>query len=300
MAKKSDNKQKQDSSKPVEPIEVNPVELKDPLLAAFLAWLVPGAGHFYQGRTAKGVLYSVCILGTFFYGLLFLGDGRVVYASWKPDPFRFPYLCQVGVGLPALPALVQAHRAREGKGRLFGSQFMAPPRHRPGERHASELDQWHYELHRYFELGTVYTMIAGLLNLLAVYDAWRGPAFVLVKESSLDKGNRRAPRRKMAAVANQNRRDPRPRRNGHRCSSCQHAHSPGTHLYDPQHGDDVKPVMTLLYSIPLIVSVSLVYAASRYEAPTAILTHALRMGALIVGLMGAIYAVLAAVTLLVL
>jgi TM2 domain-containing membrane protein YozV len=163
---------------------VNPVELKDPLLAAFLAWLIPGAGHFYQGRTAKGVLYAVCILGTFFYGLLFLGDGRVVYAAWKPDAFRFPYLCQIGVGLPALPALVQAQRARSGKGKLFGSDFMAPPAPRPNEQSPGELDQWHYELHRFFELGTVYTMIAGLLNFLAIYDAWRGPAFVLVKESS--------------------------------------------------------------------------------------------------------------------
>jgi TM2 domain-containing membrane protein YozV len=188
LAKKSDSKRNQggrpDGPAYVEPIEVNPVELKDPLLAAFLAWLIPGAGHFYQGRTAKGVLYAVCILGTFFYGLLFLGDGRVVYAAWKPDAFRFPYLCQIGVGLPALPALVQAQRARSGKGKLFGSDFMAPPAPRPNEQSPGELDQWHYELHRFFELGTVYTMIAGLLNFLAIYDAWRGPAFVLVKESS--------------------------------------------------------------------------------------------------------------------
>lgn len=193
MAKKSDKKRKQserqESPALQEPIEVNPVELKDPMLAAVLAWLIPGAGHFYQGRMAKGVLYSVCILGTFFYGLLFLGDGRVVYASWKPDAFRFPYLCQVGVGLPAMPALVQSHRARHDKGKLFGSDFMAPPARRPSQRIAGELDQWHYELHRYFELGTVYTMIAGLLNFLAIYDAWRGPAFVLVKESSLRSGD---------------------------------------------------------------------------------------------------------------
>jgi hypothetical protein len=34
-------------------------------------------------------------------------------------------------------------------------------------------------LHRYWEFGTVYTMIAGLLNVLAIYDAWGGPAFAL-------------------------------------------------------------------------------------------------------------------------
>ena len=26
-----------------------------------------------------------------------------------------------------------------------------------------------------FEIGTIYTVIAGLLNVLAIYDAWGGP-----------------------------------------------------------------------------------------------------------------------------
>jgi hypothetical protein len=39
------------------------------------------------------------------------------------------------------------------------------------------LDDLHFHLRGYFELGTAYTMIAGLLNILAVYDAWGGPVF---------------------------------------------------------------------------------------------------------------------------
>ncbi len=149
-----------------------PLTLRDPMLAAFLAWLVPGLGHLYQGRTAKGVLFMVCILGTFVYGL-FLGGGRVVYAQWKPEK-RLPYLCQIGVGIPALPALVQASRARSGKPPLFNSKFMAPPRIEPGNNELAEL---HLKFHRYFELGTVYTMVAGLLNMLVIYDAFAGPAY---------------------------------------------------------------------------------------------------------------------------
>ncbi len=37
------------------------------------------------------------------------------------------------------------------------------------------LDDLHERLHRYFDLGTAYTMIAGLLNVLAIYDACCGP-----------------------------------------------------------------------------------------------------------------------------
>jgi hypothetical protein len=150
------------------------IKLKDPIFAAFLAWLWPGAGHLYQGRTAKGLLFMVCILGTFFFGL-WLGDGRVVYASWRPNDVRLPYLCQVGVGLPALPALVQAQRVRSDKEPLFDGR-MAPPHLPDGRNSYDELAEWHKKLNRYFELGTVYTMIAGLLNILAVYDALDGPA----------------------------------------------------------------------------------------------------------------------------
>ena len=83
------------------------IDLKDPFLAAFLAWLIPGAGHWYQGRRHKAILFFVWILGTFVFGL-YLGEGRVVYASWRDGDRRLPYLCQVGVGLPAMPALIQA------------------------------------------------------------------------------------------------------------------------------------------------------------------------------------------------
>ncbi len=41
----------------------------------------------------------------------------------------------------------------------------------------NDLDQAHFELGTHFELGVVYTMIAGLLNILAIYDALEGPAY---------------------------------------------------------------------------------------------------------------------------
>lgn len=155
------------------------IDLKDPLFAAFLAWLLPGLGHWYQGRRHKAVLFFVCILGTFIYGL-YLGEGRVVYASWRDNDHRLPYLCQVGVGLPALPALIQAKRAQPLQFPFLWQDFMAPPKTVSPPTHgipADDLDDLHKRLHRFWELGTVYTMIAGLLNVLAIYDAWGGPAY---------------------------------------------------------------------------------------------------------------------------
>lgn len=164
------------------------VDLKNPVLAGVLAWLVPGLGHFYQGRTAKGIVFCVCILSTFSYGLYLGGSseqgwGRVVYASWRPGQRRWSFLCQIGAGLPAMPALLEAKRAADGRKPLFGG-FMAPPwpaddpnagRRREALRGQPTLDDLHRQLHRYFDVGTAYTMIAGLLNVLAIYDACCGP-----------------------------------------------------------------------------------------------------------------------------
>ncbi|MFO0791376.1 MAG: DUF6677 family protein [Pirellulales bacterium] len=180
------------------------IELKDPRLAAFLAWLIPGAGHLYQGRTGKGVLFFVCIVGTFVYGL-YIGSGRVVYASTadvvsRPFLDRWQYICQVGVGLPALPALVQRERIRNEKAPLFGS-FMRPPydaKFPPPDRsyltspdqsdpshtveHPDELSKWNYDHGEYFDIGTMFTVIAGLLNVLVIFDAYGGPLVIAPAE----------------------------------------------------------------------------------------------------------------------
>ncbi|MFW5693057.1 MAG: DUF6677 family protein [Thermoguttaceae bacterium] len=143
------------------------IDLRDPLVAAVLAWLIPGLGHLYQRRFAKAALYFLCIMTLFGYGLA-MGSlpeegwyGRVVYYSWRPGDKRLFYICQVGAGLAG---------------------FQAPPRHpndpvRPDDpnRDQPTPHELYSRLPRYFELGTVYTAIAGLLNILAIYDAWGGP-----------------------------------------------------------------------------------------------------------------------------
>jgi hypothetical protein len=181
------------------------IDLKDPRLAAFLAWLVPGLGHMYQGRTGKGILFFACIVGTFFYGL-YIGNGRVVYAS-TTDVFsrqfldRWQYICQIGVGLPALPAVVQTWRVENHNEPLVGDRVMRPPAKTPQQsqdqtdptrtvQHPDELAKWNYELGEYFEIGTVFTVIAGLLNILAIYDAYGGPLVIAPGDEKKDEKNK--------------------------------------------------------------------------------------------------------------
>lgn len=87
------------------------VPLKNPYLAVLLGLLIPGAGQLYQGRTFKGVLYAVCIIGTFTYGM-FLSDWAALYAGspLSSTGRRWGYLAQAPIGAPAMYALVQQKR----------------------------------------------------------------------------------------------------------------------------------------------------------------------------------------------
>lgn len=188
----------------VSPDDGSAIDLRNPLLAAVLGWLVPGLGHLYQGRSFKGRLFLVTILGTFLLGW-WIGDGRVVYYEWGAGEKRLAFVGQAGIGLAAIPAFIQS-RLLNGPARqpLACSQWFAPPVRtqqyvsatyaarlvatepaivaddffdRPPLKQfrGDELAIWQYQLGRAFDIGTLYTMLAGMLNLLVVFDAWAGP-----------------------------------------------------------------------------------------------------------------------------
>lgn len=183
-----------------DPTETIEIELKEPWIGGLLAWLVPGLGHLYQGRTAKGLLFFVCVLGTFLYGFS-LGKGKVVYASTPGQAFRWQYYCQLGVGLPAMPALLQRRRVMQNQQPLWQSErfshgFMAPPSNRPVRSkdysgrfstQPNEQAKWIVETYPNSELGTMYTVVAGLLNLLVICDAVAGPLILASKTSDKPK-----------------------------------------------------------------------------------------------------------------
>lgn len=186
----------------ISPDDGSVIDLRSPALAAALSWLVPGLGQLYQGRTLKGWLFMGPLLAAVVAGLA-LGGGRVAYWQWGPEK-RLVFLGQAGIGIVAVPAVLQAARlAGPAREPWLRSQWFAPPL-RPGQpvsaRYAAavarsdpdadfdpvgpgnlarcrfdQLSLWHLRLGRLFEIGTLYTVLAGMLNLLVVYDAWSGP-----------------------------------------------------------------------------------------------------------------------------
>ena len=108
----------------------------DPIIAAVLAWAVPGAGHFYIGKHLKAVLFFVLITGTFLAGLLVSGFTCVSYSQ---QPYWF--VGQVFAGVLSL---------------VVG--WVDPARTA-------------YEINESLEVGTLFTTVAALLNLLVVFNA---------------------------------------------------------------------------------------------------------------------------------
>ncbi len=154
-------------------------------LAAVLSYLVPGLGQIYQGRVAKGLLFFVCVHVLFFYGL-FLGDRKNVYLpdtardsnTWGlprtlANLYNRPhYAGQFWVGVAAWPAIWQyVHNYDpERQATPPGEGFMRQP---PEE----ELQALQTAGDKTWDLAWVYTVIAGVLNIMVIYDAFAGPAF---------------------------------------------------------------------------------------------------------------------------
>ena len=157
--------------------------------AAFLGFLIPGLGQVYQGRTGKGLLFFFGLYGLFFYGM-WMGKWKNV---WLPDvadqppltlndsPFegvpsslyyRPQYLGQFWIGIAAWPAAVQ-YRAFD-KDNKQGIAVLRTFQRTPDE---AELNDLQRNGNKRWDLGWVYTVIAGVLNLLVMYDAFAGPMF---------------------------------------------------------------------------------------------------------------------------
>jgi hypothetical protein len=173
---------------PAEPRKLDP-------LAAFLSFLLPGLGQVLQGRVGKGVLYFVCLYSLFFYGL-WMGQMKNVWLPVErlPDAelpivgkfggmpkamyHRPQFLGQFWIGVAAWPAILQYASAplppKEGEPPVpqephgfLGRYMQAPPE--------AELNALQRNADKTWDLGWVYTVIAGVLNILVIYDALAGP-----------------------------------------------------------------------------------------------------------------------------
>ena len=174
------------SSEPLE-LPLPPVKL-DPLAALF-SYLVPGLGQIYQGRVGKGLLFFAGLYTLFFYGM-WMGQWRNV---WLPDTHDLPDVIVLGQRLEGVPKAV-SYRPQFVAQFFIGTaawpavyQYIkfdrtkdeGPPPFKKFQRAPTEeqLNELQRNASKRWDLGWVYTVIAGVLNLLVIYDALAGPMF---------------------------------------------------------------------------------------------------------------------------
>jgi hypothetical protein len=111
----------------------------NPWLVVALGWLVPGAGHLMVGATRKAAILCVALMVMFSVGL---GFGGRLFPFQLSEPLVF--LASIAQWALLVPRLV-AEMAGWGQGDVVAITY---------------------------EYGSTFLIVAGLLNILAVLDAY--------------------------------------------------------------------------------------------------------------------------------
>ncbi len=111
----------------------------NPVLVGLAAWLVPGVGHLLVGQRGKGLVFLLTLPAMFAFGLML--EGRLFPFEPAQPLVALAAVADVGIGAPYFIAKALG----QGAGRVVAVTY---------------------------EYGNTFVIVAGLLNLLVVCDAW--------------------------------------------------------------------------------------------------------------------------------
>jgi hypothetical protein len=111
----------------------------NPYLVGVMAWVVPGFGHLWLGRRQKGLIFLVALISMFAFGLWL--KGRLFPFQLSEPLVALMAFADLGMGLPYLIAKVLG------------------------------VDRGNVILITY-DYGNAFIIVAGLLNMLVVLDAF--------------------------------------------------------------------------------------------------------------------------------
>ena len=109
------------------------------VLLCVAAWAIPGAGHLWLGRRSKGLVFLVALPLMFAMGLAI--QGRLFPFEMSEPLVGLAALADLGIGVPYLVATALG---------LGGGRILAVT----------------------YEYGNAFLIVAGLLNVLVVIDAY--------------------------------------------------------------------------------------------------------------------------------
>jgi len=109
------------------------------MLLCVAAWAIPGAGHLWLGRRAKGLIFLIALPLMFVIGLVV--HGRLFPFDTREPLVALAAIADWGIGAPYF--IASAMNAGRGDVTMIG-----------------------------YEYGNAFIIVAGLLNLLVVVDAY--------------------------------------------------------------------------------------------------------------------------------
>ena len=156
-------------------MDATPTTSRSPILVAIAAWLVPGMGYWLIGQRTRALTVGLCIVALFLAGLL-IGGIRVIdvpgYNAYG-QPVRMTETRQpimmVNPWAEIRNKPWSIAQVLAGPISIFGgagSVLASQPE--PGSRYEALAEVSHTPVN---EAGTLYTSVAGMLNLLAIIDA---------------------------------------------------------------------------------------------------------------------------------
>jgi TM2 domain-containing membrane protein YozV len=116
-------------------------------VAGILSWIVPGLGHIYLGHRRRGLILLVTITATFWSGVA-IGS---VQGTVDPTERKLWFFAQIGTGANAISAVI-LNRITTREDRANNRKPV--------------VTNWVAA-----EVGVHYTGVAGLLNILVIFDA---------------------------------------------------------------------------------------------------------------------------------
>lgn len=157
-----------------------------PPIVALAAWVLPGLGYWLIGHRARGVTIGITVMVLFFAGLLIAGI-RVIDVPGYNDLGQRVLLdsggntIPNGLGVKGDWALVKRPLMEVANKPWFVAQVLLGPATlvsanlslRVAEPpNPGNINSTYKKSHaRLWEIGTLYTAIAGMLNLLAIIDS---------------------------------------------------------------------------------------------------------------------------------
>ena len=148
-------------------------------LTGLLAWVIPGAGHVFLGRTVRGLIICICINGLFWAGVAFGGVFTV-----EPLGQKWWFAAQMCTGVSRAAGWVRQERYRRKVTAEFDNPNLRAPTPTRRDLGRGDLAPEWWAAYNYalaaegvnlnYPADTVaraYSGVAGMLNLMCIFDA---------------------------------------------------------------------------------------------------------------------------------